>query len=111
MDEGKSHLPLIAARRSTMSEPTVSTTSRQLLRCFLIADLRPLSALLDAEPILAVLAEELGKTLDRIFTPVVTLVMFLGQILDADHSCQTAVERLAAARVAAGQKPCSTDTG
>ena len=39
---------------------------------------------------------------DRIFTPLVTLWVFLGQVLSADQSCRAAVARLIAHRVAQG---------
>ena len=48
---------------------------------------------------------------DRIFTPLVTLWVFLGQILSADQSCRAAVARLIADRVSRGLKPCSSETG
>ena len=35
---------------------------------------------------------------DRIYTPMVTLWVFLGQVLSADHSCRAAVARLIAHR-------------
>jgi Transposase DDE domain len=49
--------------------------------------------------------------LDRIFSPLVTLWVFLGQVLSADHSCRAAVARLLAHRLARGQRPCSAQTG
>jgi Transposase DDE domain len=49
--------------------------------------------------------------LDRIFSPLVTLWVFLGQVLSADHSCRAAVARLIAHRLAQGQSPCSAETG
>jgi len=49
--------------------------------------------------------------LDRIFSPLVTLWVFLGQLLSADHSCRAAVARLIAHRLAQGQSPCSAETG
>jgi Transposase DDE domain len=49
--------------------------------------------------------------LDRIFSPLVTLWVFLGQVLSADHSCRAAVARLNAHRLARGQSPCSPQTG
>src|SRR5262245_9726544 len=49
--------------------------------------------------------------LDRIFSPLVTLWVFLGQVLAADQSCRAAVARLIAHRVARGLKPCSSQTG
>jgi Transposase DDE domain len=48
---------------------------------------------------------------DRIYTPLVTLWAFLGQVLNADQSCRAAVARLIAHRAAAGLPPCSSDTG
>ena len=49
--------------------------------------------------------------LDRIFTPLVTLWVFLGQVLSADHSCRAAVARLIAHRISRGRRPCSAETG
>jgi Transposase DDE domain len=48
---------------------------------------------------------------DRIYTPLVTLWVFLGQVLSADHSCRAAVARLIAHRVSRGLKACSSETG
>jgi hypothetical protein len=48
---------------------------------------------------------------DRIFTPLVTLWVFLGQVLSADHSCRFAVARLIAQRVSQGESACSARTG
>ena len=33
-----------------------------------------------------VVAQEVGKTCDRVFNPLVTLALFLGQVLSDDHS-------------------------
>src|SRR5438477_1127343 len=52
-----------------------------------------------------------GGWLDRIYTPLVTLWVFLGQVLSPDHSCRAAVARLVAHRLARGQRPCSPRTG
>jgi hypothetical protein len=49
--------------------------------------------------------------LDRISSPLVTLWVFLGQVLSADHSCRAAVARLIAHRLSRGQEPCSAETG
>jgi hypothetical protein len=48
---------------------------------------------------------------DCIYTPLVTLCVFLGQVLSADHSCRAAVARLIAYRVARKQRACSPETG
>jgi hypothetical protein len=47
---------------------------------------------------------------DRIFTPLVTLWVFLGQVLSADHSCRAAVARLVAHRASQGEPACSART-
>jgi len=49
--------------------------------------------------------------MDRIYSPLVTLWVFLGQVLSADHSCRAAVARLIAHRISRGQHPCSSETG
>jgi len=49
--------------------------------------------------------------LDRVFSPIVTLWVFVGQALSADHSCRAAVARLIAHRLSRGQRPCSAETG
>lgn len=48
---------------------------------------------------------------ERLFSPLVTLWVFLSQVLDTDHSCRQAVARFLAWRTAQGLAPCSTDTG
>ena len=48
---------------------------------------------------------------DRIYTPLVTLWVFLGQVLSADHSCRNAVARLIVHRVSQGLSACSSRTG
>ena len=48
---------------------------------------------------------------DRIYTPLVTLWVFLGQVISADHSCRAAVARLIAHRISQGQRACSSKTG
>jgi Transposase DDE domain len=45
-----------------------------------------------------------------VYTPAVTLWVFLSQCLSPDHSCRDAVARLAAWRVTQGRAPCSPDT-
>jgi hypothetical protein len=45
-----------------------------------------------------------------IYTPAVTVWVFLSQCLSPDHSCRDAVARLIAWRVTCGLKPCSAET-
>ncbi len=49
--------------------------------------------------------------LDRVYSPLVTLWVFLGQALSQDHSCRASVARLIAHRVCQGLSPCSAETG
>jgi hypothetical protein len=63
------------------------------------------------EDVIAEALATVGGWLERIFSPLVTLWVFLGQVLSADHSCRSAVARLNAHRVARGLRPCSAHTG
>jgi len=49
--------------------------------------------------------------IDRIYSPLVTLWVFLGQVLSADPSCRAAVARLIAHRLSRSQRACSAETG
>ena len=70
----------------------------------------PFTDILTPEVITQALAA-VGVWLDRVFSPLVTLWVFLGQVLSADHSCRAAVARLIAHRLSRGQRPCSAETG
>lgn len=48
---------------------------------------------------------------ERLLPPTETLAMFLAQALNADRSCQHAVNSFVARRVAGGLSACSTSTG
>ena len=48
---------------------------------------------------------------DRIYTPLVTLWVFLSQVMSADHSCRAAVARLIVHRLSRGLAACSPRTG
>jgi hypothetical protein len=69
-----------------------------------LADVLPAAALEQA------LRDEQVTFRDRLFTPLVTLWVFLSQVLDPDHSCRAAVARFGAWRAAGGLSPCSADT-
>jgi hypothetical protein len=71
----------------------------------------PFADVLTAESLHEALGEVKATWNDRIFTPLVTLWVFLGQALNADQSCRAAVARLIAHRVAEGLPPCSSETG
>lgn len=46
-----------------------------------------------------------------LYSPAVTLWVFLAQCLSADHSCREAVAQLITWRLARGLKPCAAETG
>ena len=70
----------------------------------------PFSDILNANQVQQII-EELGVSFCvRVFTPFVTLMVFLTQVLSSDHSCRDAVAKLIVLRVVLGQKPCSPDT-
>ena len=48
---------------------------------------------------------------DSVYQPLVTLWVFLSQVLSADQSCRAAVARLIAHRLSKGQSACSAETG
>ena len=56
------------------------------------------------------ITEEIGAYRERVYGPFATLVLFIEQVLGADHSCQDAVARGLSARTARGQAPCSLNT-
>jgi len=82
-----------------------------LRRQFLQDGRLPFTDVLTVELITQVLQQIEIDWKDRIFTPLVTLWVFLGQVLSADHSCRAAVARLIAQRVSQGQPACSAHTG
>jgi putative transposase len=69
------------------------------------------AALVDRETITAALGETSSLWQGWIYTPAVTVWVFLSQCLSADHSCREAVSRLLAWRVSQRLSPCSSDTG
>src|SRR5215218_2653458 len=90
--------------------PSFRAQARVLRRQFLQDGHLPFTDVL-TEGTLAEALATVGGWLDRIFSPLVTLGVFLGQVLSADHSCRAAVARLIAHRLARGQEPCSARTG
>jgi hypothetical protein len=82
-----------------------------LRREFLQGGELPFADVLSSGCLAEALAEIQRPWKDRIFTPLVTLWVFLGQVLNADQSCRAAVARLIAHRAAEGLPPCRSDTG
>lgn len=71
----------------------------------------PFTSVLSNQSVAQALAAIDVYWMDRIYSPLVTLWVFLGQVLSADHSCRAAVARLIAHRVSQGQSACSAETG
>ena len=69
------------------------------------------AALLSEDRIEKVLGAAIALWQGWIYTPAVTVWVFLSQCLSPDHSCRDAVAQLIAWRVACGLKPCSAETG
>ena len=70
-----------------------------------------MSALLDSETLRSLVKQHSPHQRNRIYTPLVTLGMFLQQVLGADHSCQNAVANNLSLRVAQDLSETSPDTG
>ena len=71
----------------------------------------PFTDVLSRESVAVALDAIDGRWKDRVYTPLVTLWVFLGQVLSADHSCRNAVSRLIVHRISRGIDPCSSGTG
>jgi putative transposase len=69
------------------------------------------AALLSQETILSAFGSASSLWQGWVYTPAVTVWVFLSQCLSPDHSCRDAVARLAAWRLAQELPPCSADTG
>ena len=97
-----------------MSDPTRGALGCQLARArqqLQQAPGLPFAQHLPAHAIHATLRRVGGAFRQRLYTPALTLWVFLSQLLDPDHSCRQAVARLLAWLVARGRAPCSARTG
>jgi len=84
---------------------------RFLRRQFLQDGDLPFSDILSEQIVAQAMTAIEAVWLDRIYPPLVTLWVVLGQVLSQDHSCRAAVARLIAHRVSRGQSSCSAETG
>lgn len=71
----------------------------------------PFSQLLDAQVVKDALAEDGVSYRERLYSPCMTLWIFLSQVLDPIQCCLQAVLRFLAYRLAQGEDPCSSETG
>lgn len=67
--------------------------------------------LLPANVLKAVVEEETGAYRERVYPPMTTLGLFIGQALSADGACQDAVARHLSERTARGEGAVSLSTG
>ena len=71
----------------------------------------PFQEVLSEASIQSALVEEKVKYRNRLYTPMVTIWLFLSQVLDPDKSLSNAVKRVRAWLVSAGAEPPSNHTG
>jgi Transposase DDE domain len=86
------------------------TRVAEKIKSTLDSDALPFHEILDADMVNAAVDAAGLKFKDRVYTPFVTLCLFLSQVLDQDHSCRAAVTRLILWLALDGRKPCSADT-
>ena len=72
---------------------------------------RALDELLPGDVMRAIIDEEVGGYRERVYPPLTTLGLFIGQALSADGACQDAVARHLFERTAQGEPPCSLSSG
>jgi hypothetical protein len=89
------------ATRRWISEKVKSLRDSQIL---------PFHDILDAAMVDQALRDEGVSFHERIYTPLVTLSLFLSQVIDPDHSCRAAVARLIVWLAVNKRKPCEPDT-
>lgn len=70
-----------------------------------------LGAVLPAEVLAAAVEEEVGAFRERVYPPLTTLGLFVGQALSPDGACQDAVARHLSERSAKGEAACSLSSG
>lgn len=96
-----------------MRHSTARKRTRQieLLRTqFAQADGLAFAEVLSAEGVETALREEGATWRDCVYTPLLTLWAFLGQVISPDGSCRAAVARVLAWLVSRGERPCTPQT-
>jgi len=69
----------------------------------------PFSQALSSQDICAIADLQPGAVRQRLYPPLTTLGLFIGQVLSPDPACQTATASHLAQRVSQGQRPCSVN--
>ena len=70
-----------------------------------------LGSVLPAADLQKLVVEEVGPFRERIYPPLTTLGLFIGQALSQDGACQDAVSRRLSDRTARGEAACSLNSG
>lgn len=70
-----------------------------------------LGAVLPGDVLRTLVEEEVGAFRERIYPPLTTLGLFIGQALSPDGACQDAVARRLSERTARGQTACGLNSG
>lgn len=70
-----------------------------------------LGAVLPAADLQKLVVEEVGAFRERIYPPLTTLGLFIGQALSQDGACQDAVSRRLSERTGRGEPACSLNSG
>lgn len=82
-----------------------------LRRQFLQGDAGVFDRVLGDREVTAVVSELVGPYRERIYPPLDTLRLFVGQVLSADRACQDVVGRCLSGRIAQGQSVSALNTG
>jgi hypothetical protein len=72
---------------------------------------RALDELLSSDVVCSIVDEEVGAHRERVYPPLTTLGLFIGQALCVDGACQDAVARHLSERTAQGEPRCSLSSG
>ena len=84
---------------------------QQLRQQFAQCEQDPIAQAFGATEMAQILAEETGAWRERIYPPLVTLRLFIDQLLSTDQACEDAVGRRLSQRVADGKTACSLSSG
>jgi len=84
---------------------------QQLRQQFAQSETDPVTQAFAPDVMAQILREEVGVYRERIYPPMVTLRLFIDQVLSTGHACQDAVGQRLCQRVADGQTPCSLSSG
>jgi hypothetical protein len=99
----------VPTRRPTVSQATRRWISERV-KSLRDSQILPFDHVLDAGMVNQALLAEGVSFHERIYTPLVTLSLFLSQVIDPDHSCRAAVARLIVWMAVNRRKPCEPDT-